>query len=246
MQLAEPTCAPPAERSLSPSLKSSAIQEGSQRGEQEPDQTTLEALSSDDTISSTHQQINATQPSDPILVFIYVPRSAWISTLMTESQMQQLKPHRRTLTTGNRAYICVHCRGLGHTKPKCPILLSGNQSIQPAKSIDPGRYIIYSHPDISDQRNNHYRLCDLRELPRELHPDSSPTQSRAEHSLFQSITENEMEQENTKRISLKFLSPGTTTSYIIMLVSKIQPYYSYLSIYYPFPLLPITQNMCPL
>ena len=55
MQLAEPTCAPPAERSLSPSLKNSAIQERSQRGAQEPDQTTSEALSSDDTISSTHQ-----------------------------------------------------------------------------------------------------------------------------------------------------------------------------------------------
>ena len=129
--------------------------------------------------------------------------------------MQQLKPHRTTLTTSKRAYTCAHCRDLGHTKPKCPILLSGNQSIQPAKSIDPGDYVVYLHPIISDQRNNSYRLCDLRELPRELHPDSSTTQSRSEYSLFQSITENEMEEENTKRISLKFPPPGTTKSCII-------------------------------
>ena len=83
---AEPTRAPPAKRRLAPSLESYAIQEGTQRGEQEPDQTTLEALSSDDTISSTHQQANAMQLSNPLLVFTYVAGSGWTSTLMTKSQ----------------------------------------------------------------------------------------------------------------------------------------------------------------
>ena len=141
MQLVEPTYLPPAVCRLAPSLESCAIQEETQHGEQEQDQTLSDSLLSEDIISFTHQQDNSMQLSNPILVITYVPCSGWISTLMTKSQMQQLKPHLKTQTTGKRACMCAHCGHSGHTKPTCPILLSGNQCIQPAKSIDPGRYI---------------------------------------------------------------------------------------------------------
>ena len=155
------------------------------------------------------------QLSDLSTVFTYIAGSGWISTLMTKSQIQQLKWHQKILTSGKRVYTCAHCCDLGHTKAKCPSILSSNQNIQSAKSIDPGYYIFHSTPAISDQRNKSYRFCDLREFPREVHPNSSITQSRSEHSLFQSITDNEIEEENTKRISLKFPPPGTTKSCII-------------------------------
>ena len=72
---------------LAPTVENSALKVGTQRGEQKPDLTSLESLSSDDTISSTNQQANAMQLSDPSTVFTYVVGGGWISTLMTESQM---------------------------------------------------------------------------------------------------------------------------------------------------------------
>ena len=127
--------------------------------------------------------------SVPELVYTY-DHNRRITTLMTTSRVQQLKPHQKTKITGKRAYLCSHCRGLGHTKPTCAKLLSGNQSIQMAKYLVPGRYIIYEHPDIFDKRNKFYTFCNLRQVPIELHPESSPKQSYAEHSIFKSIAEN--------------------------------------------------------
>ena len=52
-------------RNLSPSVESSAIQEGTRHGEREPDKTTSEAVSSNDNISSINQQANTTQLAEP-------------------------------------------------------------------------------------------------------------------------------------------------------------------------------------
>ena len=59
------TGASPANCRLLPSVESSVIQEGTQCGEQEPDKTTSEAASSNDTISSINQQANAMQLAEP-------------------------------------------------------------------------------------------------------------------------------------------------------------------------------------
>ena len=126
MQVAEPIHAPPTVRRLAPSLDSCASHDEIQQGEKEHDQTFSKSLLSEDTNSFTHQQADAMQQSDPILVYTHIPGSGRITTLMTNSQMQQLKPHRKTKITGKWAYLCGHCRGLGHTKPTCPRVLSGN------------------------------------------------------------------------------------------------------------------------
>ena len=175
----------------------------------------LGSLSSDDTVSSTNHPANAMQLSNPSIVSINVVEPNWISVLMNKSQMQLLKPHTMTLTTSKRAYTCAHCSGLGHTLSYCPIILSGNQRVMPAKTLVPGDYIVYSTSVIFDQKINFYNACDLIEYPRELHLDSPSILSPAEHSLFQSVTNNGMEEENTTRISPKDQPPGTTQSCII-------------------------------
>ena len=173
------------------------------------------SLLSDNTMSSTNHPTNAMQLSNSSTVSTNVVAPDRISVLMNKSQMHLLKPHTTTLTTSKRAYTCGHCSGLVHTRSHCPIILSGNQHVMPAKTLVPGVYLVYSTPVISNQRIIYYNACDLTEHPRELHPDSSSTLSSAEHSLFQSITDNEMEDENTTRISPKDLPPVTTQSCII-------------------------------
>ena len=129
--------------------------------------------------------------------------------------MERLNQHTETFTTNKRAYTCAHCGGHSPTKIHCPALLSGGQRVVPAKEILPGNYIIYHTPTISNQRIIDYKDCDLTEPPRELHPDSSSILSPTEHSLFQPVTDDEIEEKNTTRISPKDPPPGTIQSCII-------------------------------
>ena len=223
---AQPDLGPRAEHMFAQTVENSVPNVGIQHAEQKPDLpltvndntqilASSESLSSDDTVSSTNYPANAMQLFNPSIVSTNVVASDRISVLMNKSQMQLLKAHTTTLTTSKRAYTCAHCSGLGHTRSHYLTILSGNQRVMPAKTLVPGDYIVYWTPAISNQRINYYNACDLIEYPRELHPDSSSTLSPAEHSLFQSITDDEIEKENTTRISPKDPPLGTTQSCII-------------------------------
>ena len=100
----------------------------------------LGSLSSDDTVSSTNHPTNAMQLFNPSTVSTNVVAPDRISVLMNKSQMHLLKPHTTTLTTSKQAYTCGHCSGLGHTRSHCPIILSGNQRVMPAKTLVPGDF----------------------------------------------------------------------------------------------------------
>ena len=157
------------------------------------------------------------------LVFTY-EHNRRINSVMTAAQLAKLKPHQKTKITGKRAYLCSHCRELGHTKSSCGKLLSGNQSIQKAKNIVPGRYIVYKHTNVSDERNKLYASCNLKHPPMELYPDSSPKPSTAEHAIFESITENELKDEIAIRGPNEFQSLRLSTkSCIISKNTKLSP-----------------------
>ena len=172
----------------------------------------LEKLSSDDKVPSTNHLTNAIKISIPSIVSTPVVTADNIRVLMNNSQMERLNQHTETLTTNKRAYTCAHCGGHSPTKIHCPALLSGGQRVVPAKEILPGNYIIYHTPTISDQRIIDYNACVLTETPIKLHPDSSSTLSPVEHSLFQPITDDKIEEENTTRIPPDDPPPATTKS----------------------------------
>ena len=106
--------------------------------------------------------------------------------LMTPTLMLHMKPHVTTMTTGKRLYTCTSCKKRGHTQSNCPDLLSGNQCVKPAKTLLPGRYLVYETTEISNKRINLYPACNLNRPPMELYPDSATSLSIVEHSLFES------------------------------------------------------------
>ena len=172
----------------------------------------LESLSSNDKVPSTNHPTNVIQISIPSSVSTNVVTPGNICVFLNESEMQLLKQHMKILTTNKQVYTYAHCGGHDYTQSHCTVLLSGNQHVVPTKAVLPGNYIVFHTPIISNQRIIDYKACNLTEHPRELYPDSSSTLSPAEHSLFQPITDDEIEEEKTTRISPEDPPPATTKS----------------------------------
>ena len=124
-----------------------------------------------------------------------VPRDIFV--MCSPLEMLHLKQHSKTLDSRKRDYTCDYCTQWGHTQGDCPVLLSGNQIVKPAKELIGGEYPVYATTEITNERMEKYPTCKLNERPVELYPDSALPVSMVEHSLHESITTIEIKEEKT-------------------------------------------------
>ena len=186
----------------------------------------LEKLSSDDKVSSTNLPKIAMKIPIPSTVSAPIATVSNLCVVFNKEQTERISQYKAMLTINKRAYKCSFYHEHGHTKIHCPALLSGGQLVVPAKELLPGNYIIYHHPAISKQRNIAYSACVLTEQPMELYSGLSSNLSTVEHTLFQPIIDDEIDEENTTRIPPNNSPTSKTKSSIISrtgLVMQLKP-----------------------